>query len=870
MNNILKKICTAAISGAAALSMLVSGCTVTAFAAEGMELSEAFDCSLIAGDNVSDQNYTVWASTVDSYMISLDDGYMKFQAGALADGSYLVEYYDADFKLTKAQSVPQELAIFGAFHSDGTYYYVLSGQTNYNEDNSVEVYRLTKYDKDWNRLGSAGLFGANTYIPFDAGSARIDSDGSTLFIRTCHEMYMTSDGYHHQANVTIQVNTSTMNIVDSFYSIMNVTYGYVSHSFNQFIQLDNGYLVGIDHGDAYERSVCLTKTRSAYTASGYSKSFTYKSMLDISGSTGANATGVSVGGFEVSGSNYLVAGNTVTMGSNYNPSGTRNIFVSSIGRNLSSSTTVNYITSYAEGSTSPSTPQFVKVDDDTFVLLWTKDGVVNYCLIDGNGKKSSEIYTMDGYLSDCAPIYADGKVIWYTYSDETTTFYTIDVKNPEKTEVLASGHIYDVEYPAEGSNVVKTKCQVCGTERTFTTLTSINSVYWWQLGGTYSWGSSYLSSSQLEGVTIRANLNSGYPSDAENTDVVVTSSDSNVARVEGNTFTTVGVGNATITVAAKYNPSAKITANITVSHDITSETILKEATCTEDGERLFSCSYCGDDQREAIPATGHDYEIIGASAANCTSDGTTVKQCKNCGDTVTEVIPAYGHKFTDWTVDVKPTAESNGRWMRYCSNCGDREYQEIPATPLSIYQYPGSELKLDETDGLYHYYEDGEPVDSKNGFVGYNGNVFFLSKGVVVATEAATGLIMDPYSSDWYYCAEGRVVSEYTGLALYDGSWFYVTSGKLDTTLAAVVNYDGGKFLVGAGRILTEVAGLAQDPVTGKWYYFANGQAQIQYTGLAQYDGAWFYIIAGELASGYTGTVQYNGATFNVVAGMVK
>ena len=89
----------------------------------------------------------------------------------------------------------------------------------------------------------------------------------------------------------------------------------------------------------------------------------------------------------------------------------------------------------------------------------------------------------------------------------------------------------------------------------------------------------------------------------------------------------------------------------------------------------------------------------------------------------------------------------------------------------------------------------------------------------------------------------------------------------------AFVEYDGGLFAVGAGRIIKEYSGLMQDPQNpqnGAWYFFANGQAQTQYTGLAQYDGAWFYIENGRLATDYTGAVGYDGATFYVENGMVK
>ena len=172
------------------------------------------------------------------------------------------------------------------------------------------------------------------------------------------------------------------------------------------------------------------------------------------------------------------------------------------------------------------------------------------------------------------------------------------------------------------------------------------------------------------------------------------------------------------------------------------------------------------------------------------------------------------------------------------------------------------------TDGDFYYYHGDSIAEDINGFVDYDGSKFFQVKGKV--DKNANGLVQDLiYKKDWYFCANGQVQTQYTGLAEYDGEWFYVKQGKLDTTLAAYVEYDGGLFLVGAGRIMNEVNGLVQDPKGSDWYYCANGQAQIQYSGLAEYDGKWFYVRGGKFAQDYTGTVVYNGADFQVVKGEV-
>ena len=165
-------------------------------------------------------------------------------------------------------------------------------------------------------------------------------------------------------------------------------------------------------------------------------------------------------------------------------------------------------------------------------------------------------------------------------------------------------------------------------------------------------------------------------------------------------------------------------------------------------------------------------------------------------------------------------------------------------------------------------------LDEKNvydytGFIVYDGGVFIAVSGKLDTT--VNGLLNDPNDpSKWYFMSNGQVQMSHVGLALYDGEWFYVNNGLLDTELNAYVDYDGGKFFVGAGRIMSEVSGLAMDPQGSDWYYLAGGQAQTQYTGLAQYDGAWFYVIDGKLAQEYITLVDYDGNTFCSVNGMLK
>ena len=198
--------------------------------------------------NIHKNDYTTWSKPVTSYLYGHNGGLTRVE---YTGGQIVVEDYDSSFALQSSRTVPMELSLWGGFFAGEDYNFLIFGQSNPSESDSAEVIRVVKYDKDWNRLGQASLRGANTTVPFDAGSLRCDEYGGYLYLRTSHEMYTSDDGLNHQSNLTMAVRQSDMSITDSYYDVMNISYGYVSHSFNQFVIVDeDGRLVALDHGDA--------------------------------------------------------------------------------------------------------------------------------------------------------------------------------------------------------------------------------------------------------------------------------------------------------------------------------------------------------------------------------------------------------------------------------------------------------------------------------------------------------------------------------------------------------------------------------------------------------------------------------------------
>lgn len=530
-------------------------------------------CTTYEGSNVGAQNYSRWSNPMKSYLVAEDDGsFMRVQYGNKING-LLVEYYDKDYNLEKTKIVDEELPYFGGFYATEENYYVVTGQENTEEDEDKEVYRITKYDKQWNKIKSTGLKACNTVYPFDAGSCRMEVSGKYMLIRTCHEMYKTSDGYNHQANVTIQLDIEDMKITDSYTGIMNESYGYVSHSFNQFIKTEDDHIISLDHGDAHPRSFVLMKYKTDFTTGTFTPTWgslcTRIPVLEFKGESGNNTTGASVGGFEISDDHYLVAANSVVQDDNFASHKTRNVFIAAVDKSTSEVKTT-YLTNYQEGEETTTTPQLVKISGTRFMVLWTKGDQVYYTLVNNNGEKVGEIHNFKGNLSDCQSVISGDKVVWYTWKNGDVVFYDINTTNlsEHNTTEIHNGHQYVYDPSADTDDTITFKCKECGATKTEKKIT-LTGLYWRSSeatnGNYYSMGSRW---NQKVGTTMESYI--WYtPSDSEaNKELDITSSNEDVIAVEKASGIDVNLiakkaGTSTITIKPKYNPKNVYTYTIT-------------------------------------------------------------------------------------------------------------------------------------------------------------------------------------------------------------------------------------------------------------------------------------------------------------------
>ncbi len=617
----------------------------------------------IKSNNASSNNYTVWSKVVNSYLLQNSDG--TFTRAEFVDNQVVLETYSSDGTLKSTKKISAELPVFGGCYSGASYNFLVFGQNNTSDSESKEVLRIVKYNKSWSKLGSVSVNGANTHIPFDAGSLRMTETGGKLYIYTCHEMFADESGVNHQANMTFVVNESSMKIVDEYYDVMNLAQaGYVSHSFNQFIQTDGKNVYRVDHGDAYPRAVSITSC----AVNGKITDVNYTLPVDLSNVTGYNPTGASVGGFELSSSNCIIAGNAVDYTkSNADCNGKRNIFVSITDKSLGASKVV-WLTKYAASSEiTVYTPQLVKIGDDQFLIAWEeRDGSNNiqtrFATIDDNGNLTSDVVSLSLRLSDCKPIKCnDGLVRWYVTNNAAPVIYVV---NPLK--LSCEVHSWDSGKVTKAATCkdtgVKTyTCTVCKVTKTETIAKT--TAHKWDSGK----------------VTKAA------------------------------TCKDTGVKTYTCTVC---NTTKTETIAKTTAHKWDSGKVTKAATCKDTGVKTYTCTVCKAAKTETIAKTAHKWDGGKVTkAATCAATGVKTYTCTVCKATKTETIAkTTAHKWGAWTTSGK-------KQTRKCSVCGATESKWITlAAPnnlvLSNTTTNGvtiSYSKVAGADGYeIQYYHDGK------------------------------------------------------------------------------------------------------------------------------------------------------------------
>ena len=119
-----------------------------------------------------------------------------------------------------------------------------------------------------------------------------------------------------------------------------------------------------------------------------------------------------------------------------------------------------------------------------------------------------------------------------------------------------------------------------------------------------------------------------------------------------------------------------------LGHKLGEWTTIKEASCTEAGEKKRSCVRCDYFETRESEMTGHTYEEV-ITDPTCEEGGYTTHTCSTCSDSyIDNEVEELGHSFTSYISDNNATTESAGTLTATCDRCDATDTITDPAGPI--------------------------------------------------------------------------------------------------------------------------------------------------------------------------------------------
>lgn len=141
-----------------------------------------------------------------------------------------------------------------------------------------------------------------------------------------------------------------------------------------------------------------------------------------------------------------------------------------------------------------------------------------------------------------------------------------------------------------------------------------------------------------------------------------------------------------------------------LGHDWNTGEVVKEATCIESGENVYTCGRCKKTKIDIIPAKGHmGTEKKKEKQATCEENGYTGDECcKECGAVLKkgQIISAIGHNWDKGTIIKQPSATEEGICTYKCLNDGCQKTKTEKIAKLSKTEEPSKNLKKPSIEDL--------------------------------------------------------------------------------------------------------------------------------------------------------------------------
>ncbi len=115
--------------------------------------------------------------------------------------------------------------------------------------------------------------------------------------------------------------------------------------------------------------------------------------------------------------------------------------------------------------------------------------------------------------------------------------------------------------------------------------------------------------------------------------------------------------------------------------------VVREATCSAEGEVIYTCSDCQDTYTEATAKLPHPYGSWSTVVSStCLKEGKKTRKCTVCAETENAAIAKLTtHKYGSWSTATASTCLREGKKTRKCTVCGKTESAAI--AKLTTHKY---------------------------------------------------------------------------------------------------------------------------------------------------------------------------------------
>lgn len=116
--------------------------------------------------------------------------------------------------------------------------------------------------------------------------------------------------------------------------------------------------------------------------------------------------------------------------------------------------------------------------------------------------------------------------------------------------------------------------------------------------------------------------------------------------------------------------------------------ITVQASCTAEGEEVFTCTLCQHSYTQKISAQSHNYGTEAVEKEpTCSEEGLRKRNCTACGATESEPIEKLPHTLLDGvTVTKEPNCTQKGEGIGVCGVCGaDQVPAELPTNDTHVF-----------------------------------------------------------------------------------------------------------------------------------------------------------------------------------------